>query len=207
MGIGRVEAVVPREHGVVVHLVAGQVATGHHRRPRRRARRRVRPVVGQLDALGHEPLPPRQAHRRRAATSARAPGRRRRTGCWDDGRPSADSDTPSATGGRRRSELREHLDHPDRVRRRSLATPTPMWVNLGLSRLARWPADVTKHVVDRGAGRSRRGQADVLAEGLPAEAAEAGAQGRVLEGAWRPCAAPSPRPLRERVVLVERANP
>ena len=104
-GDRRVEAVVPREHRVVVDEVAGQVPARHHRGPRRRARRRVGPVVGQLDALGQEALTPRQPHRRRAATSARAPGRRRRRGCWGAVRPPPESGTrrPATAAGTRSS--------------------------------------------------------------------------------------------------------
>ena len=63
-GDGGIEALVPLEDGVVVHLVAGEVAARHHRGAGRGARRRVRPVVGQLHALGHQALAPGKPHRR-----------------------------------------------------------------------------------------------------------------------------------------------
>ena len=98
-GDARVELGVPGVDDVVLHAVAGEVAAGEHRGPRRRARRRVRPVVRELEALGHEPLPPRQRHRRPAATTARAPGRRRPGGCSAGGPRS--TSTGRAAGGRR----------------------------------------------------------------------------------------------------------
>ena len=50
---------------VVDHAVLRDVLPGEQRCARRRARRAVRVVVGELEAFGEQPLPPRQLHTRR----------------------------------------------------------------------------------------------------------------------------------------------
>ena len=51
-------------------------------------------VVGELEALGPQPVPPRQGDPGRGATSAGAPGRRRPAGCWAAGPSGAAGDGP-----------------------------------------------------------------------------------------------------------------
>ena len=66
---------------VVDHAVLREVLAGEQRRARRRARRAVRVVVGELEALGAQPLAPRQLAPTAAASRGGAPGRRRPAGC------------------------------------------------------------------------------------------------------------------------------
>ena len=188
---------MPREDHVVVHLVARQVPARHHRGARRRARRGVRLVVGRARRPRPAGAPATAGAPMAAATSARAPGRRRRTARWDDDQPCRSLTRRQVTADAPGYKPGEDLGDPHPPGAVTGHAHAHVGV-AGVHEVGVVPARADERVVDREERVRRRARvADVLAERLPVEAARRPPSGSSARGGpCSPSAGPSPRPSR-----------